>query len=54
MKIYFSKKILPAITFDDATLAVQVANAVLQGGLDIMEVPFRTKVAAESIKLIRE
>jgi 2-dehydro-3-deoxyphosphogluconate aldolase/(4S)-4-hydroxy-2-oxoglutarate aldolase len=54
MKNYFSKKILPAITFDDASFAVQVANAVLLGGLDVMEVPFRTKVAADSIKLICE
>ena len=54
METYFSKKILPAITFDDAAFAVQVANAVLMGGLDVMEVPFRTTVAAESIQLIRE
>jgi 2-dehydro-3-deoxyphosphogluconate aldolase/(4S)-4-hydroxy-2-oxoglutarate aldolase len=54
MKTYFSKRILPAITFEDAASAVQVANAVLRGGLDVMEVPFRTKVAAESIKLICE
>lgn len=54
MKTYFSKKILPAITFDDASFAVQVASAVLRGGLDVMEVPFRTKAAVESIQLICE
>lgn len=53
MEKLFEKRILPAITFDDSTLAVQVAEAVLKGGLDIMEVPFRTKVAGDSIRLIR-
>lgn len=54
MEKIFQKRILPAITFEDSRLAVQVADAVLKGGLDIMEVPFRTKVAAESIQLIHE
>lgn len=54
MEDLFKSRILPAITFNDPIFAVQVAKAVLSGGLGLMEVPFRTKVAAESIKLIRK
>ncbi|AUP78520.1 bifunctional 4-hydroxy-2-oxoglutarate aldolase/2-dehydro-3-deoxy-phosphogluconate aldolase [Flavivirga eckloniae] len=52
MEEYFEKKILPAITFHDADKAVKVAEAVTEGGLDIMEVPFRTPVAQEAISNI--
>ncbi len=53
MDHFLKKRILPAITFDDADKAIQVAKAVIEGGLDVMEVPFRTNVAVESIVNIR-
>lgn len=49
-----SRKILPAVTFSSAEEAVPLAEALLCGGLDVMEVTFRTSVAAEAIKIIRK
>ena len=46
----FSKRILPAITFDRVEDAEPTARALLKAGLDVMEIPFRTGVAAECIR----
>ena len=51
---FFSRKILPAVTFSNAESALAVAEAILKGGLNIMEVAFRTGAAAESIIEIRK
>lgn len=51
---YFTKKILPAVTIEDPQDALKVAEVFLEGGLKVMEITFRTKTAAESIKKIRE
>jgi 2-dehydro-3-deoxyphosphogluconate aldolase/(4S)-4-hydroxy-2-oxoglutarate aldolase len=48
------QKILPAVTFSSPHEAVPVAEAMLKGGLHVMEVPFRTKVAAMAVTLIRK
>lgn len=53
MNTLFSKKVLPAVTIEKTNDAVSTATAILNGGLSIMEIPFRTKVAAECIKVIR-
>ncbi|GAA3612870.1 bifunctional 4-hydroxy-2-oxoglutarate aldolase/2-dehydro-3-deoxy-phosphogluconate aldolase [Flavivirga amylovorans] len=52
MKHFFEHKILPAITIEDETKAVKIAEAVIAGGLNIMEVPFRTEAAARCIRKI--
>lgn len=54
MQKFFSEKILPAVSFEDASQALRVAEAIKSGGLHVLEVPFRTKEAARSIKVIRE
>lgn len=54
MDKFFLKRILPAVTFDDAYRALQVAEAIVKGGLNVMEVPLRTKEAFLSIQMIRE
>ncbi len=54
MKAFFASRILPAVTLEDQTVAIRVAEAILEGGLNIMEVPFRTKDAAASIKSIKD
>ena len=54
MEQFFKNRNLPAITIEDERQAVSVANAVIDGGLDIMEIPFRTPSAANCIKLIKE
>ncbi|MBR5292080.1 MAG: bifunctional 4-hydroxy-2-oxoglutarate aldolase/2-dehydro-3-deoxy-phosphogluconate aldolase [Clostridia bacterium] len=46
--------IVPVAVLDKAENAVPTANALLAGGIDIMEVTFRTDAAAESIQLITD
>lgn len=47
-----TNKLLPAVTFPDAYAAVRLAEALLEGGLDVMEVTFRTKATSNAIKAI--
>ena len=54
MNNYFERKILPAITFDDLSNVKETADAIYKGGLNVMEVAFRTEVAAKAISTIRE
>lgn len=44
--------VIPVIVLDDAEDAVPLAEALLAGGLNIIEVTFRTAAAAESIERI--
>ncbi|MBQ6239853.1 MAG: bifunctional 4-hydroxy-2-oxoglutarate aldolase/2-dehydro-3-deoxy-phosphogluconate aldolase [Firmicutes bacterium] len=44
--------IVPVIKIDDAKLAVPLAKALVEGGLPVAEVTFRTDEAEEAIKLI--
>jgi 2-dehydro-3-deoxyphosphogluconate aldolase/(4S)-4-hydroxy-2-oxoglutarate aldolase len=53
MEGFFTKRILPAVTFEDSNKALKVAKAILDGGLDVMEVPFRTGEACGAIRKIR-
>lgn len=52
--ILLKERILPAVTFHHAEEALPVAEAILRGGLNIMEIAFRSNAAAESITLIRK
>ena len=45
--------LFPAITIDDAELAVPTAKAMLDGGLDVLEVTMRTEQALTAIRLIK-
>ena len=45
--------VIPVIVIDDAQQAVPLARALVQGGLNVLEVTFRTAAAAESIAAIR-
>jgi 2-dehydro-3-deoxyphosphogluconate aldolase/(4S)-4-hydroxy-2-oxoglutarate aldolase len=45
-------KIVPVIVIDDSANAILLANALIEGGLPVAEVTFRTKAAEESINLI--
>ena len=49
-----SRKILPAVTFSSLDDVLPVAEAFRRGGLHVMEVTFRTHVAAEAIRIIRK
>ncbi|MGB6221942.1 bifunctional 4-hydroxy-2-oxoglutarate aldolase/2-dehydro-3-deoxy-phosphogluconate aldolase [Haloferula sp.] len=47
-----AKRIIPVVVLDQASDAEPLAEALLDAGLDIMEVTFRTAAAAESITRI--
>lgn len=46
------RKIIPVIVIDDAADAVPLAEALLAGGIDVIEITFRTAAAADSITAI--
>ena len=46
--------IVPVVVLDDVKDAVPVAQALLMGGIDVMEITFRTAAAADSIKAVSE
>jgi 2-dehydro-3-deoxyphosphogluconate aldolase/(4S)-4-hydroxy-2-oxoglutarate aldolase len=47
-----TKRIVPVVVLDHAEFAEPLAEALLAGGLDIMEITFRTEAAEESIRRI--
>lgn len=47
-----AKRIVPVVVLDRADAAEPLAEALLEGGLDIMEITFRTPAAEESIRRI--
>ncbi len=46
--------IVPVVVIDDAKDAVPTANAMISGGIDVMEITFRTAAAPEAIKNVAE
>ena len=46
--------VVPVVVLDDAKDAVPTARAMAAGGVDVMEITFRTAAAPESIKLVAE
>lgn len=46
--------VVPVVVLDDAKDAVATAKALLSGGVDVMEITFRTAAAADSIKAVTE
>lgn len=46
--------IVPVVVLEDAENAVPTAKALLAGGIDVMEITFRTAAAADSIKAVAE
>lgn len=46
--------IVPVVVLDDAKNAVPTADALLAGGIDVMEITFRTAAAADAIKAVAE
>jgi len=43
------RRVVPVIVIDDANDAVPLAEALLEGGIDIIEITFRTAAAADAI-----
>ena len=52
IKRILAKRIIPVVVLDSAEDAEPLAEALLAGGLDIMEITFRTAAAEESIRRI--
>ena len=51
----FSESIVvPVVVLDDAKDAVATANALMAGGVDVMEITFRTAAAPDAIKDVAE
>ena len=50
----FQTRIIPVVIVDTGKDAVATANALLAGGVDVMEITFRTATAADSIKAVSE
>lgn len=48
-----SSKVIPVVILEDASKAVALARALLAGGIEAIELTFRTSSAAESIRAIR-
>ena len=46
--------IIPVVVLNDASDAVSTAKALLAGGVDVMEITFRTPAAAESVRRVSE
>ena len=46
--------IVPVVVLDDAKDAIPTAKALLAGGVNVMEITFRTKAASDSIKAVAE
>ena len=46
--------VVPVVVLDEAERAVPTARALLAGGIDVMEITFRTEAAAESIRKVSE
>ena len=46
--------VIPVVVLEDAKDAVPTANAMLAGGIDVMEITFRTAAAADSIKAVAD
>lgn len=54
LKAALQQKILPAIVFYDEGNVLPVAEAFLNGGLHVIEVPARTSVALNAVSVIRK
>ena len=46
--------VVPVVVIDDAKDAVPTANAMVAGGIDVMEITFRTAAAPEAIRAVAE
>ena len=46
--------VVPVVVLDDAKDAVPTAEAMLAGGIDVMEITFRTAAAPDAIKAVAE
>lgn len=46
--------VIPVVVIEDASKAKALGQAILDGGLDCVEITFRTEAAAEALKIMKE
>lgn len=54
MERFYNTGVVPVVVLEDAQDAVPTAEAMLAGGVDIMEITFRTAAARDSIAAVAE
>ena len=54
MQKIFDLKLVPLVVLDDATDAIPMAKALVEGGIPVAEVTFRTDAAADVIRAMAE
>lgn len=54
MNIFDNHPIIPVVAINDAGDSLPLAEALLEGGIEIIEITFRTAAAGESIRRIRK
>jgi 2-dehydro-3-deoxyphosphogluconate aldolase / (4S)-4-hydroxy-2-oxoglutarate aldolase len=54
MQRIFKKRLVPVVVIDNAGDAVPLAEALLAGGLDVIEITFRTPAAEQAIRNVRK
>ena len=53
-QIFEKHKIIPVVVIDNVNQALHLAEILLENGLPVMEITFRSEAAAEAISLIRK
>jgi len=48
----FCSRIVPVVVIDDARTAVPLAQALLEGGIDVMEITLRSDAALDAIEAV--
>lgn len=54
LKALAKARIVPVVVLDDSAQAAPLADALIEGGLPVAEVTFRTAAAAESIRIMAD
>lgn len=54
MERFYHAGVIPVVVLEDAKDAVPTAEALLAGGVDVMEITFRTAAAADAIRAVAE
>jgi 2-dehydro-3-deoxyphosphogluconate aldolase/(4S)-4-hydroxy-2-oxoglutarate aldolase len=52
MNIYFEKRIVPVVSIKEVQDALPLAEALMAGGLDVLEITFRTPAAESALRSI--
>ena len=51
---FYKTGVVPVVVIEDAKDAVPTAKALLDGGVNVMEITFRTAAAPDAIKAVAE